>query len=120
MAVTLPQLSELSWDEVWELRGSKYIDKFRVFFRSNVPPGTPEHEIMAKINEALWEVIGKAPPSPSGSVISRAVGTIPLPFGIPNPLALYRDIRDGVEERQLYVNYGWLFFMQEVRSKAAT
>jgi hypothetical protein len=119
LAITLPQLSKISWDEVWELRSSKYIDKFRVFLQSSIPTGTPEQEIMAKINEALWHVIGKSTPSPSGSIVSRAIGTIPLPLGLPNPLALYRDIRDGAQERSLYMNYGWLFFMQEVRTRAA-
>jgi hypothetical protein len=115
LTATLPLLGSLSWDQIWELRASKYIDRYRLFMRSSIPVGASAQEISEKVTEALWSVVGKAVPSPSGSALSRVVGTIPVPLGLPNPLALYKDVRDGLAERSLYVNYGWVFFMQEAR-----
>jgi hypothetical protein len=119
MTLVLPRLSDLAWDEVWELRDSPYLERFRAFAQGNLPVGVSDTEVSELISDALWKVVGRARPSGNGSVVARVAGTIPVPLGIPNPLALFRDVRDGKAERALYVDLGWLFFLQEVKERTA-
>jgi hypothetical protein len=115
LTVTLPNLDDLPLERILELRENPYISKYRGFITNHIVAGTDALQIKDEINEALWDVLAKTKPSPTGSVISRAVAQIPLPLGIPNPLSVARDIKDGLNERRLYTNYGWLYFMQEAK-----
>jgi hypothetical protein len=118
LSFTLPPLDRLSWEAIWELINCPYIDPFRTFITKHIPTGMTEAEVAARISEALWSVVGEVEPSPTGSVVSRVVGQVPMPLGLPNPYSAYRDVRDGLQERSLYINYAWLFFMQRVRKAA--
>lgn len=116
LRVSLPDLDHLSWSDVLELRRSRYLDKFRVFVASFHLKSDADVRIASEINEALWEAVGSLKPAKSGSAVTRLVGQIPLPFSIPNPYSVYRDVKDGLAEAKLYREYGWLWFVQEARS----
>jgi hypothetical protein len=118
LEVAIPNIAELTWDEIWELRHSTYIAEFRKFMRHHVTREGDAEDIGRRIADGLWEVVGKTRPSRFGSVFSRIAGQIPLPIPlpIPNPLSIYRDVKDGYEERKRFQDYGWLYFIQEART----
>jgi len=119
LKIALPEVGKLSWDEVWALRDSPYLERFRLFAQAKLQPNLDQAALMKEIEDALWSIVGLSQPSPNGSIITRAAGTIPVPFGLPNPIAAAKDIRDGKAEKTLYANYGWVFFMQQVQAAAA-
>lgn len=63
-------------------------------------------------------MVGRATPSTTASFVQRLGAFVPT-SAIPNPYAVYREVKEGVKEWQLYKKYGWLFFVQEARDKAA-
>ncbi len=117
LTVLLPNLEEMSWDEVLELRGSPYIQAFRSFVHHHVPPAPSAIDVQKQVSDALWAVVGLDKPTASGSAVTRGCSIIPLPFWIPNPIGVAREIKDGLKERKLFVNYGWLYFLQEAQAK---
>lgn len=117
--VSLPSLEELSWEQIFDLRASPFIDRYRLFMSSYQNKGSDTENLTAQINEALWSMVGIYKPSPSGQTIKRIVANIPIPvIPVPNPYAVYRDVKDGWRERQIFVQYGWLLFIHEAREKA--
>lgn len=118
LRVSLPDLDKLSWSDILELRKSRYLDKYRLFVSTFHFQSDADVKIAAEINEALWTAIGSLQPTPSGSALKRLIGQVPMPFSIPNPYSVYRDVKDGVKEAKLYRNYGWLWFVQEAKTLA--
>jgi hypothetical protein len=118
--LSLPNIADLSWNDIFELRKSPYLPQYRDFLSGyNLHPEA-DIAIVEEINETLWDLIGQLKPSKSGSFIKRLVANIPIPvIPIPNPYAGYKDYKEGSKERQMFMNYGWLWFIQEARAKKA-
>lgn len=113
---SLPNLDTLSWADIAELRRSRYLEKYRLFVANFHLKPDAEIRVAEEINAALWKTIGMQAPTASGSAFKRLIGQIPLPFGIPNPYSVYRDVKDGWNESMLFRKYGWLWFVQEAKS----
>ena len=121
LLVSLPAINELSWQDIFELRTSPYLDRYRLFLSSYHLHEDVNEAIAREINEALWDVIGSLKPAPDGSVVKRVVANIPIPLvPLPNPYAVWRDAKEGSKEKKLFTKYGWLWFIQEARQPADT
>lgn len=117
LTFALPDLDELSWADIVDLRRSPYVDQFRLFISTFYLKNSAEVEIKDAIVAALWEAAGFSKPSKSGSAIERVIGQVPIPLPfVPNPYSVYRDLKDGIKEARLFKNYGWLWFIQEAKS----
>ena len=120
LEVTLPPLEDVPFESVFEFRSSPYRDEFRNFLYHHQMRQSPADEIREKIEAGLWAAIGKYKPSSNGSLWSRSIAAAPVPSGIPfpNPYGVYKEWQEGKKEKKLFRNYGWLWFIQEVREKA--
>lgn len=114
LSTGLPKLEKLPWDAVLELRKSTYIDSFREFLFTSIEDS---QGLAEKIDKGLWEVLGMTAPSPSGEVVHRVLASLPIPVLSINPYAIYRDTKDALKQRNMFNKYGWLFFIQEARTK---
>lgn len=113
----IPNLGGLDWESILELRKSPFIIPFREFVFTRSSANADKEELAEKIDKALWEVIGMTAPSPTGSILQRILANAPIPgIPVPNPYAIYRDTKEGREERNLFKKYGWLFFFQQART----
>jgi len=121
MEITLPPISELTLDAIFELRLSPYINNYREFVYRAKKSDTGSQELREKIEDAIWSIIGSNKPRASGSVLSRtlAAAPVPVPIPLPNPFGVYKEIKEGKKERKLFNDYGWIWFINEVREHGA-
>lgn len=115
LEVGVGELSNLGWEAILELRRSRYINSFREFVFTRSPD---KQVLQEEIRMGLWEVVGRVRPSTTASCVQRLGALVPT-WSIPNPYAVVREVIGGVKEWHLYKKYGWLFFLQEARERAA-
>jgi hypothetical protein len=117
IAVSIPDLSLLTWRDVFELRDSPYIEKYRNFLSTFHLSDGIDQSLVNDINQSLWTALGYSKPTAGGSSVKRILSNIPIPIPLaPNPYAVYRDITEASKERESFLKYGWLWFIQEARS----
>lgn len=111
----IPNLAELSWDSILELRKSPFIEPFRAYMFTVSPEPT---ELLENIEKELWNVLGQVTPSKKGSAFQRIIASmpVPVPVPLPNPYGVYREAKEAKKEKDMFNKYGWLFFLQQARS----
>jgi len=114
ITTAIPNIENLDWESILELRKSPFANLFRNFmfgaYRS-------KDELLEKIENSLWEVVGATIPS-TGKSIRKIIANIPIiGTAFPNPYAVYRDIKEIMEDKNASKKYGWLFFIQQAKMK---
>ncbi|MEO9551918.1 MULTISPECIES: hypothetical protein [Flavobacteriaceae] len=117
--------AKLSWAEIIELKRSKFISDFRIKFSEwlndySTSQNIEEFEkrIDRYIKESNFDFLSRNKPNVKSEVASGILGNIPLPFSIPNPVAIYSSISQVKKEIKLKNEFGWLFFIQEAYEKS--
>lgn len=119
LEISLPPISDLDFDAIFELRRSPYINGFREFVYSAKKSDAGSEGLRRKIEDGLWNVVGSNKPRSNGSVWSRtlAAAPLPVPLPLPNPYGVYREIKEGKKERSMFKDLGWVWFIHEVRER---
>jgi len=110
----IPDFSELSWDQIFELRKDRSIQKFREKISDNFDK---LHGIDSEIISGLWDVASYARPNIKGTSLKCILSNLPSPTII-NPVGLGTAIKDTYDEYKLEESKGWLFFIQKARALA--
>jgi hypothetical protein len=119
MEISLPLIDDLDYDAIFELRRSSYIGSFREFVYQARTSGTAGAQLRDEIEDGIWNVVGSRKPRANGSVWSRtlAAAPVPLPIPLPNPYGVFKEVKEGREERKLFNDLGWVWFIHEVREQ---
>lgn len=122
-AVNYFDFSQLSWDQIIELKQSRFLEDFRVKFsewlielESSNNSLLFEQKIDKYIKEANFNFLRQKKPLTRINVLSRVIENIPTV--VPNPLAVYNALSQTVNDFQTEEEFGWMFFIQEAFHKA--
>ena len=108
----IPDFSELSWEQIFELRKDSSIKKFRDKILANFDQSKG---IDSEIISGLWEIASYARPNIKGTILKGILSNIPSPIII-NPVGLGTAIKDTYDDYKLEESKGWLFFIQKARA----
>ena len=115
ITTAIPDLENLDWASVLELRESPFFTPFRNFMFGAYQN---KNELLEKIDKSLWEVLGNSVPRVGESIIRRIIANIPLVgTPLPNPYSVYNGIMEIRKDLDTLKKYGWLFFIHHARSK---
>lgn len=115
--ILIPDVDKLDWSDIFELRQNPYLERFRMYFNSLNTSNFSNQQIEHEINNKLWKIIGFSKPNQNGSIIKRIISNLSIPFLSINPYSAMKDIKEGLEESNLFFNYGWIWFIQEAKQK---
>lgn len=115
--LVFPSVSELSWDEVLDLRNHRFIDSFRKTINDLLvqldcgDQNTVREVVDELVNKSIKEVFSLTSPSIKKQIIKGILSNIPL--NIPNPVSIASSLSDIYKDGKLEKKYGWLFFYVE-------
>ncbi|MDE1334209.1 hypothetical protein [Vibrio aestuarianus] len=114
----IPNFDELSWDQIIELRGDKYIEAFRsmVFETAIDNPTSVDKALVSKVQKDLWDLASEVKPNITETFLTGFLGNLPSPL-ILNPIAIGAAINDTYQAKQRADRYGHVFFIQGIRGK---
>ena len=116
---------QLTWAQILELKRSKFISDFRAKFHewlSEFQASQSVEEFEKKVDryirESNFDFLKKNKPRVTSGVAKGVLGNVPMPFWLPNPIAIYTSAKQVEKELKLKKDYGWLFFIQEAFTKS--
>lgn len=112
----IPELEDLEWKDIFELRQNPYLDRFRLFLTEMQNSSLNNQEILNHMSNEIWRAIGYSKPSKFGSMIKRIVANIPVSIPL-NPYSVIKDLGEAKKESDTFFEYGWVWFIQEIKSK---
>ena len=110
----LPDLSQVSWEDLIDLRQSPFLKDFRRKYVDFQRRGESDN-ILAIYEEGLERLSDEVRPSVYGQVTKALLANLPL--SPVNPVAVASSIEDISKAKKLKSTYGWLFFFREVRRR---
>jgi hypothetical protein len=123
-AMSLPDLTAVSWETILGLRSSPLLDAFRrkLGELQDMLPNGNENEIRDLLREVelqdLRALAISAKPRPGLASLKGIIGNVPLPLPI-NPASLGFSIVDTVVEHRRKKQFGWLYFLFELQDAVA-
>ena len=113
--LVIPNFSELSWDQVLELRSDKYIKDFRkkVFECASIGECI-DTTIAKELSSSLWDLADYCKPNTKKSMFEFVLSNIPMPTVL-NPFSLYFGARDLKNENKAAANNSWVYFVQNFK-----
>ena len=115
--VEIPDLADVPWNDLPGLRESRFIRDFRAKYESLLAAGNVD----ALSNEygAALERLADAVRPNSRLAFANAVLSY-IPFGAFNPFHARTSVKEVTHERHLEREFGWAFFLRELRSRSST
>lgn len=117
--VAMCDFGALSWEQIFILRRSGFVDDFRkqiadwtMTTNSHLTPDQLGRSIDRLVKDAMFSLIEETKPDLPLSVMSAVVGAIP---GL-GALASAKTLYDASTELHRQRQYGWLYFVQSVRA----
>lgn len=117
----IQNLDSLTWEQVLETKNHDYFKQFRrkmIDIQNEVNKGDKNSvfEIVNDIKMMEMEelIIKQKPVSTTKSVFKGIASNVPLPIPI-NPIAIYTDVKQIIEDRDIMKKYGWLYFLLDLR-----
>ena len=116
--ILIPEVSELSWDKVVELRNHRFVESFRKKISElieHVESGDQDvtHDILDElVNKSIKEVFSLFEPNIVKQIIKGIASNCPLPIPV-NPVSVASAAADVYKDYILKKKYGWLFFYVE-------
>ena len=115
----LPDLNNLTWDEIVDLRNNSCFNNFRekmIDLHKMVHSGdiNSVKESVDKLQfSEMKELILELRPSPHKSLIKAIISKIPM--GLPiNPISPLLDANKIIKEKKILKKYGWIYFLIEI------
>lgn len=113
--ILVPDFDSLSWGEVIDLRGDKYLKAFReTVFGIATTSGDLDPALVSKVQGDLWELVADAKPNVARTFLSGFLGNLPSPTVL-NPIGVASAVEDVIEARKLEKKYGHIFFINNMR-----
>ncbi|NRD31561.1 MULTISPECIES: hypothetical protein [unclassified Shewanella] len=114
----IPNFDALSWDQIIELRGDKYIEAFRSMVFETVidNPTSVDKALVSQVQKDLWDLASEVKPSITKTFLTGFLGNLPSPL-ILNPIGIGAAINDTYQAKQRADRYGHVFFIQGIRGK---
>ena len=112
--VEVPDMREVRWNDLPALRKSRFLGSFRRKYESLLLTGSVD-ALAAEYGEALERLADHVRPN-SGVAFANAVLSY-IPFGAFNPFHARSNIDEVTHEVHLERNFGWAFFLRELRAK---
>lgn len=116
--------AQLSWTEIFRLRGTGFVQDFRNRFVSWVTDYTQtkdasafERELSKLVNDAVYEAVGRTEPDPDKTIWAGILGNLPSPTVL-NPIGVASAVNDSRKSLALRRDFGWLYFIQRARKVA--
>ncbi len=117
----IPDLTELPWQRVWDLRHHPKLEAFRARLSAasgaNTEITSPEvaRELEADFVANLEEFARLCRPAPLSSLAKAVISNVPLPIPI-NPASVAFGNKEFWEALDQDKRYGWMFFGIDLRS----
>lgn len=111
-----PDVLQLNWNDIFELRRSPYLSSFRDKYRVLMREGKTKH-LMDHYQAAMEHIIKEARPNPTRSLLMAVLSNLPIPVIKLNPFHIAHNMHEVYHNWSLNKRYGWAFFMQEAREK---
>lgn len=109
---TTDVFTALSWDDIFELRRSPYLNAFRAKFAEVSATGSAD-QIISHYHAALEELAGLFEPNVKKEAAIGVLGNIP---GLPiNPIAVGASVAAVRKAKTTRDKYGWVFFLRQAR-----
>ena len=112
----IPDFSDLTWDQIFELRKDKCVtnfrDKIETLLKGN--PDDLTSSIDSEIISALWDITNYAKPNIATTTLNGILTNLPSPI-IVNPYGIGKSIKDGIDAKKLLNDKGWVFFIQKAK-----
>lgn len=117
----IQNLDSLTWEQVLETKNHDYFKHFRgkmIDIQNELNRGDKNSvfEIVNDIKMMEMEelIIKQKPVSTTKSVLKGIASNVPLPIPI-NPIAIYTDVKQIIEDRDIMKKYGWLYFLLDLK-----
>lgn len=112
----VPDFDALSWGEIIDLRGDKYLKAFRkVIFDLATTSTDLDSSLINKVQSDLWGLVSDAKPNVAKTFLTGLLGNLPSPT-ILNPIGVGAALKDTYDARKLENKYGHVFFVHKLRS----
>lgn len=115
----------LTWEQILELKRSHFISDFRkkidewlIDFIKTKDEQLFEKNLDRFIKTSQFEFLQQNKPNNIKDGILNALGEIPMPYGLPNPISIYSSGSQLIKNEILKKDFGWLFFIQEGFTKS--
>lgn len=108
----LPNPSDLSWADIFELRKSPYRQSFLEHLVSDLK-FSAESQAKSYLLDHVCELLHKKRPKTVKNVASRIISNIPVPVIGVNPFSVITSIHDTKEEIKELKSFGWIYFVAE-------
>ncbi|WP_335993194.1 hypothetical protein [Pseudoalteromonas sp. CH_XMU1449-3] len=117
----IPDFSDLSWEQIFELRKDKCVTNFRDKIESSLKdnPDNLTTSIDSEIISALWDITNYAKPNIAMTTLNGILTNCPSPI-IVNPYGVGKSIKEGFDAKKLLRDKGWVFFIQKAKEEAET
>ena len=109
LEIVLPDIRQLRWHHVFELREDRNLISFREWMRRKKSGNEP-----ADLIEGLWSAFGQVLPNPRRVAIKGVITNIPSPVVI-NPIAVTSAVKDTLREQRRYKEQGLNIFLYRMR-----
>jgi hypothetical protein len=110
----IADLAPVSWKDVLDLRRSPYLSDFRNFYRA--ASLSADHRRLEDLYvAALEQLAGDVRPSVPEEAFVGVLSNIPFPSI--NPFGMAASTRAVRKARAIRKEYGWMFFLREVRQR---
>ncbi len=121
MSAIVPDVSDLSWGRILELRQNPYLESFRrkmAELQNTVrrDDQTTIREIVQEMERRdLRELARVTRPAAASSLFKAVVSNLPLPIPI-NPASIGLSVLDAIQAYQRRQRYGWIYFVLELNA----
>ncbi len=112
IAADLPNILEVPWEGVVELRRSSFLQNFRRKY-SELTREDKIEQLFDEYLETLERLADAVRPNTAAEVTKAVLGNLPTP--IINPISIGSSVRDIWRSERLKREYGWVFFLRELR-----
>ncbi|WP_132466388.1 hypothetical protein [Rhodovulum marinum] len=114
----LPDISDLDWEDIVELRENPKTEAFRQFVSNDNYLAKEKHEILIEINEALIDGMGLFLPKRKSNFLTKLFENLPIPAPIPlpNPYTLWKWQKESKAVASHYEKYPWFWTYYNCRS----
>ncbi|WP_163836994.1 hypothetical protein [Spartinivicinus ruber] len=114
--ILIPNFSELTWDQILELREDRNIKNFRdKFFSLDRIDTSIDNTLRDELNKSLWDIAKSCKSSIFKVTLMSVLSNIPLPIPF-NPFGIYSAGRDI--SKQVKINNSWCYFIDSAKSMA--
>jgi hypothetical protein len=110
--IDIPDVSELPWREVLELRNSEFGQAFRDKHRELRACGSID-ELADRYHAAMSHLVDQLRPSFTRKAILAIISNLPMLFPV-SAIGVAMNIAELLHTRKVLRDFGWVFFMSEL------